>query len=138
MTTTQLIEFIQRETYAVLSTVNAGGAPESALVGIAVTRDLEIVFDTLKTTRKYANLHARPAAAFVIGCMGDKTLQFEGTATELAGADLERCKPVYFAKFKDGPSRENWPAICYFAVRPKWIRFSDYGETPALIEEFKF
>lgn len=134
----QLIEFIQGETYAVLSSINAAGKPESALVGIAVTAELELIFDSMKTTRKYANLCARPAVSFVVGCSGDQTLQFEGIAAELTGDELRRYKPVYFAKFKDGPSRENGPAICYFAVKPKWIRFSDYGETPPLVTEFEF
>lgn len=122
----------------VLSTVNAQGTPESALVGIAVTSDLEIIFDTVKTSRKYTNLVANSAAAFVVGCTGDATLQYEGTAMELAGAEMERCKTVYFAQYPDGPARQSWPGICYFVLKPKWIRFSDYGETPALIEEVRF
>jgi pyridoxine/pyridoxamine 5'-phosphate oxidase len=138
MTKGALFSFIDGQKFAVLSTVNAKGAPEAALVGIAVTPELEIVFDTVKTSRKYANLSANPAAAFVVGCTGDKTLQYEGMASELRSAELERCKTAYFAKFPDGPSREAWPAICYFVLTPKWIRFSDYGETPALIEEFRF
>jgi len=138
MTKDELHAFIDAQTYAVLSTVDPKGAPQAALVGIAVTKDLEIVFDTVKTSRKYKNLTANPAAAFVVGCTGDATLQYEGRAAELAGAELERYKAVYFAKFPDGPSRLSWPNICYFVLKPKWIRFSDYGETPALIEEFRF
>jgi general stress protein 26 len=138
MTKAQLVAYIQTQKYAVLSTVNANGAPEAALVGVAVTKDLEIIFDTLTTTRKCANLRARPCAAFVVGCTGDETLQYEGTASEPTGPALERCKKAYFAKFPDGPIREKWPDICYFLLKPTWIRFSDYGETPTLIQEFKF
>lgn len=138
MTKHELFAFMQSQKYAVLSCVNEEGAPESALVGIAVTPELEIVFDTVKTSRKYANLCARPAASFVVGCTGDQTLQYEGTTQELAGAELERYKPIYFAAFPDGPSRQHLPATCYFVLRPKWIRFSDYGATPTLIEEFRF
>ena len=69
---------------------------------------------------------------------GDATLRYEGLAAELTGEELERYKGFYFAKFPDGPTRQSWPNICHFALRPKWIRFSGYGETPALIEEFRF
>jgi hypothetical protein len=138
MTKEQLFAFIQEQKYAVLSSVNAKGTPQSALVGIAATRDLEIIFDTTKTSRKHETLCANRAVAFVVGCTGDKTLQYEGEAWEPVGDELARCKAVYFAKFPDGPSREKWPTISYFVVKPKWIRFSDYGETPALIEEFRF
>lgn len=138
MTKEQLFQFMQGQKFAVLSSVNSEGGPESALVGIAVTAELEIIFDTLTTSRKYANLKANPAAAFVLGCTGDETLQYEGTASEPVGAELARVQAVYFAKWPDGPTRMNRPNICYFVLKPKWIRFSDYGETPTLIEELTF
>ena len=138
MTKNQLFAFIHGQTLAVLSTVSERGTPQSALVGIAVTPELEIIFDTVKTSRKYANLSANPAASFVVGCSGDATLQYEGAALEPVAGELERCKETYFARWPDGPSRLRWPGICYFVVKPKWIRFSDYGETPSLIEEFTF
>ncbi len=37
--------FMQPQTYSVLSTIGPAGTPQAALVGIAVTADLEIVFD---------------------------------------------------------------------------------------------
>jgi len=46
-------------------------APESALVAIAVTEDLEIVFDTLDSTRKYRNLISNPKASVVVGWEGE-------------------------------------------------------------------
>jgi general stress protein 26 len=138
MTKDELFAFIKRHKLAVLSTISPQGSPQSALVGIGVSANLEIIFDTVKTSRKYLNLSANPAAAFVVGCTGDETLQFEGTALEPTGHDLQRYQAIYFESYPDGPSRLSSPGICYFVVNPKWIRFSDYGETPALIEEFKF
>ena len=32
----------------------------------------------------------------------------------------------------------SWPGIVYFVVRPTWIRYSDYDQSPPLIHEFKF
>jgi len=135
VTKERLFTFIRGHKLAVLSTISAKGTPNSALVGIAVTPELEIVFDTVKSSRKYGNLIANPAAAFVVGCSGDETLQFEGVAREPVGEELARYQAAYFGTWEDGPSRLNWPGICYFAVKPTWIRFSDYGDTPALIEE---
>ena len=51
------------------------------------------------------------------------------------GADLGACKRAYFEACPDGPEREKWPDIAYVRVRPRWIRFSDFGQTPARIEE---
>jgi hypothetical protein len=63
MTTQFLYDFISRNKYAVLSTVNEKGLSEAALVGIAATTDLKIIFDTVTTSRKYKNLFSNPAIA---------------------------------------------------------------------------
>ncbi|SRR5712671_4207306 len=130
--------FIGRHKLAVLATATADGAPQAALVGIAVTPDLEIVFDTLRTTRKARNLQENSSAALVIGCTEEITCQYEGVATELSGDDLAKYKRTYFTAFPDGPTRESWPGITYYVVRPRWIRFSDYTQSPPRIEEVRF
>ena len=124
--------------YGVVSSIAANGIPQSALVGIAVTPELEIVFDTLNTTRKYKNLSERPACSFVVGWGGEKTVQYEGIAAEPTGVELERCQEAYFAVWPDGLARMSWPGIAYFVVRPKWVRYSDYDQNPPLIEEMLF
>ena len=124
--------------YGVVSSIAANRVPQSALVGIAVTPELEIVFDTLNSTRKYKNLIKQPSCSFVVGWGGEKTIQYEGTAAEPKGAELERCQEVYFAVWPDGLARMSWPGITYFVVRPKWVRYSDYDQNPPLIEEMLF
>ncbi len=121
-----------------LGSISPQGTPQSALVGIAVTPELEIVFDTVNTSRKYRNLTENPAASFVIGWDGEITLQYEGEAREPTGPELESYKQIYFAAWPECRSHQNWPGIAYFVVRPKWIRYSDYNQTPPLIEEFSF
>ena len=121
--------------YGVVSSVAADGTPQSALVGIATTPDLEIVFDTVKSSRKYPNLIARPSCSLVVGWSGEQTVQFEGVAEEPTGAELERCQQAYFAVWPDGRAHLAWPGIAYFLVHPRWIRYSDYDQRPPLIEE---
>ena len=48
----KLYDYILARRHAVLSTAGTRGEPEAALIGIAVTPELEIVFDTIETTRK--------------------------------------------------------------------------------------
>lgn len=123
---------------AVFSSIASSG-PQSALVGIAVTPDLEVIFDTVKHSRKYPNLVADPRCSLVIGTTSGTTVQYEGIAREVTeAAELTRLKETYFAAFPDGPSRESWPGIVYIAVKPTWIRYSDYGETPPVIETLTF
>src|SRR5262249_57276130 len=120
MTKADVVRFISGQKYGVLGSVGPDGRPQAALVGIAVTPELEIVFDTVRATRKYRNLSANRAASFVIGCTTEVTVQYEGIASELAGAEVARYQKIYFAKFEDGPSRLSWEGICYFVVRPRW------------------
>ena len=138
MTEAGLYDFIAKRKLAVLASVAKTNSPQSALVGIAVTPDLEIVFDTVKSSRKYPNLISEPACSFVIGWTGEQTVQYEGAAEELGGAELERYKKVYSQAWPDGPARQSWPGIVYFVVRPAWIRYSDFDQNPPLIREFTF
>jgi len=107
-------------------------------MGFAVTPGLEIIFDTVKSSRKYPNLKKNPRVAWVIGCTTEVTVQYEGVAEELSGAQLAEYKKTYFAKFPDGPEREKWPGIAYFVVRPKWVRYCDYNPGTRRIEEQRF
>jgi hypothetical protein len=140
MTKVDLFKFMTANKLGVLGTISRDGDPQSALVGIAVTSELEVIFDTLSSSRKYANLVANPTASFVIGLtdLPEITVQFEGRAFQPTGPELARYQHVYFAAYPDGPDRMNWPGIAYFVVQPKWIRYSDYDKQPPLIEEFSF
>ena len=73
-----LYRFMSQHRYGVVSSIGGEGNPQSALVGIATSPDLEIIFDTVKSSRKYSNLIARPACSFVVGWSGEQTVQFEG------------------------------------------------------------
>jgi pyridoxine/pyridoxamine 5'-phosphate oxidase len=130
--------FMAKCRYGVVSSIANDGRPQSALVGIATTRELEIVFDTVNTSRKYRNLIEHPSCSMVVGWDGEQTVQLEGVATEPKGQDLKRYQEKYFAFWPDGVARASWPGIAYFVVRPRWIRYSDYDQSPPLIEEFAF
>lgn len=138
MTEADLYAFMATNRLGVLGTITRGGMPQSALVGIATTPQLEIIFDTVKSSRKYPNLVAQSACSFVIGGWGtgEQTVQYEGEAEELKSPELERYQGVYFQFWPDGPARMSWPGIVYFVVRPTWIRYSDFDQDPPLIVEF--
>jgi hypothetical protein len=136
MTPAELHAFMAAQRYGVVSSLGPGGTPQSALVGIAVTPECEAVFDTVKSSRKYPNLIARPACSLVLGWAGEQTVQFEGLASEPRGDELRRAQEAYFAVWPDGRDRVSWPGITWFLLRPTWIRFSDFDQTPPLVAEF--
>ncbi len=130
MTQADIYAFLSESKLAVLSTLGPSNLPQSALIGIAVTPELEIIFDTVKHSRKYPNLVSTPACSLVIGWTGERTVQYEGRAEELGGTELARYQEIYFTAWPDGPARQSWPGIVYFVVRPRWLRYSDYDRTP--------
>jgi pyridoxine/pyridoxamine 5'-phosphate oxidase len=138
MTEADVYRFVSECRLGVLASIAVDGTPQSALVGIAVTPELEIVFDTVKTSRKYPNLMARPSCSFVIGWAGERTVQYEGEAEELWAPDLEHYQEVYFHAWPECQAHMSWPAITYFVVRPRWVRYSDFNQNPPLIQEFRF
>jgi hypothetical protein len=130
--------FMTQQRYGVVSSLSPNNTPQSALVGIATTPNLEIIFDTIKSSRKYPNLIQHPRCSFVLGWNNEQTVQFEGLATQPTGDDLNRYQKIYFTAWPDGPSRLAWPGITYFVVLPKWLRYSDFNPNPPRIVELAF
>jgi hypothetical protein len=138
MTRAQLPNFIATHKLGVVSSIGEGGAPQSALVGIAVTPELKIVFDTLGQSRKAQNLYVNAACSIVIGWSGDITVQFEGLARGHKAEEEGPWKDAYFAAWPECRDHLKWPGIACFVVSPKWIRYSDFNQSPPEILEFKF
>ncbi|HUA13468.1 MAG TPA: pyridoxamine 5'-phosphate oxidase family protein [Candidatus Sulfotelmatobacter sp.] len=132
-----LFAFLNSHMLAVVSTVDPSGAPEAAVVGFGQTKDLELVFGTENTSRKYKNIMGNPRVAFVIG-WSDATVQYEGTARELSVEELQIIKDNYWKKNPRVKSRNVNPKERYFLVKPTWIRYTDLKTKPWNIQELKF
>jgi len=130
----QLLAFLRKHRLCVQASVAAEGGPQAAVVGYAVSDQLELIFDTLGSTRKAQNLRRDPRIAIVVGWDAEQTLQLEGLADEPVGDDLQRLKQLYLAAFPDGIERQSWPGISYLRVRPHWARFSDFGAGGSIVE----
>ncbi len=139
MTRAALLDFLRSHRHAVQASVSAQGRPQAAVVGVAVSDDFEIVFDTLRSSRKAENLAHAPAIALVFGSVAadaTRTLQLEGHADFPEGAERERLVRLYLSVFPEGRERQEWPGLTYVRVVPHWLRDSDYAETPPRIEEW--
>jgi hypothetical protein len=139
MTPAEMKQFVDSHRWAIEATSTVDGQPQAAIIGIAMSDSLEIVFDTLSTSRKAVNLRTNSRMAMVIGGWNDedpRTLQIEGEVDFPQGDELKRLADVYYSVFADGPSRLEWPELVYVRLRPRWARFSDYLAEPPVIEEF--
>ncbi len=128
MTRDELLAFLRARKLAVQASAASDGAPQAAVIGYAVSDDLELVFDTMSSTRKAENLRRDPRIALVVGWDDDQTVQLEGVADEPSGDELARLQRVYFDVYPDGVERRAWKGITYFRVRPAWARYSDFRE----------
>ncbi len=132
-------QLIRQNKLAVISTVNGKNEPESALVGIAVSVNMEIIFDTVKTSRKYHNILRNPKVALVIGWENEVTLQCQGEAEVLGrNEQADNLREVYYLSYPDGRERtETWPGLVHIKVTPHWFRYSNFNDPP-VIEEMIF
>ncbi len=133
----EIFEFMRSCRQGVIATAGFDGKPEAALLDIAVTPELEIIFETTDATRKIRNLRNNSQVSFVIGWRNNQSLQYDGAVDEPSGHALERITQQYFSIFPEKLSHRDWPGNHYFRVRPSWIRISDYN-SPRTVEEHHF
>src|ERR1700740_655142 len=92
-----IYQFISQNKLAVVSTIGKDGKPESALVGIAVSTNLELIFDTVETSRKYHNILANKHVSVVVGWDNETTLQYEGEAEVLSNdSAADNYRQIYY------------------------------------------
>jgi len=126
-------EFVRANPLGVVATAAPDGRPEAALVSFAVLPDGALLFNADSTTRKVHNLRADPRAAAVIGCVGERSLQVEGTATIESGEGRRRAGECYLAQFPGSRGLDD--AFALIRLVPEWIRFYDAGVVPAQVVE---
>lgn len=120
------LDFLRSTNLGAVATANEETGPQVALINFAVTNDLELVFETIQTTRKCENLREDPRVAFM-SWRGEYTLQYEGIADEPDEFALRELLETYFAAVPESRGHQGWPGLIYMRVRPRWIRLSRYG-----------
>lgn len=134
----KILSILKKNEHAVLSTISESGFPESALIGFGQTESLEIIFGTSNRARKYKNIAMNSKVSLVIGWESDAiTIQYEGEAFEIDDKDASYIEE-YLLKVPSAAIFKKNTDQRYFNVRPRWVRYCDYGQQPPLIEEHTF
>jgi pyridoxine/pyridoxamine 5'-phosphate oxidase len=123
MTRGEFAAFVRAAGIGVVATAGAGGQPEAALVGLAVTQAGEIIFDSKADARKMANIAGNPRVALVVGWQDDVSVQVEGHADILAGSERERYGAIYASQFPGSRVLDDEFAVV--RVTPRWLRYYD-------------
>ncbi len=134
-----LYNFIHSKKYMVLSTVNRQGNPESGLMAFGDTDNLEIIFGTYSSTRKYSNLIENPNVSVVIGTDDDmKSIQYEGIVTQVSKDLIDEIVSPYFTKNPYSLNFKNNLEQTYWVIKPKWIKYTDYSQSEIFTYEITY
>jgi uncharacterized pyridoxamine 5'-phosphate oxidase family protein len=133
-----LFNFIKEHKLGVISTVTGDALPESAVVGISVSENLEIIFSSFSTSRKYHNLLKNPRVSFVIGWEKGQTVQYEGEAKELTQEEAEEELETSLEKIPSIAKFVQREYEVVYKVAPKWLRFTNLSADPWDRFELKF
>jgi len=133
MTRAQFVAFVRAARQGVVATVDVRGNPEAALVGLAVTDEAEVIFDSLTEARKVRNIRAHPRVALVVGWDNGVSVQVEGSADIVSGAERDRYGEVYLSQFPGARALADEFSIV--RVVPHWLRYYDARPGSALVAE---
>lgn len=100
--------------------------------------ELEVAFDTVERSRKFANLMRDPRVSLAAGWRGEVTVQLVRQSAAHSSTELGPYREIYFRKFPDGPARLKREGKSYFVITPRSIRYSDFKQSPPEIVEFSF
>ena len=134
----QILDFLHSHDDCVLSTIGADGAPQSATVGFSENTRGELMFGTFDTSRKFRNLQRDQRVSVVVGFEGSTTVQYEGIARQLTGAELQERQKAHFAKIPSVEQYKDNPGQVYFTITPTWARYTNYHAHPWKIHELEF
>lgn len=133
-------EYVASQILGVIATVNKDNYPESALIALTESNNLELIFGTYNTTRKYQNLMQNPHVAITFGNDVDEaiTVQYEGVAEEIPEQEIDRYRALHIAKNPRSEKYAHKPEQRYFKVSPTWIRYVDLKTNPQIEFEINF
>lgn len=120
-------DFLQKEHLCVISTVSIDNTPQSAVMAFSQTKNLEIIFQTPNTTRKYNNLKKNKNISIATGWSLDEfiTVQYDGVANEIASEKLDEVRQIHVSKNETSKKYAYIEENKFFIVEPKFIKYSD-------------
>ncbi len=133
-----VLDYISKERVGVVSTISGNGSPEAAALIISQKSNLELIFQTPNTSRKYTNLKRNPRVAIVFGFDTDEfvTVQHEGIAREASPDEFDQLAAVHQAKSPQFAKYGRLPENKFFVVKPTWVRYWDFNSGQQFVLTF--
>lgn len=132
-----LLTFLKSKDLAILSTASLEGKTESAVMAITVRDDFTVLMNTESNARKVSNILNNPQASLVVGGLNsDPSVQIDGLCRVLDNQESQAAREFMIKihpELKDYFSENSK----FISLKPQWFRWSDYGQAPPEIVEFK-
>lgn len=132
-------QFVLGNRLSVVGTIDQAGCSHSSVMHYSTTPDLRVLyFSTDDRSDKAKNSRTNEHASVVIGWSEQDwiTVQMRGQLSVLvSGEELRAAKAAHYAVHPNSQKFENDPHTVFLAFRPRWIRYSDLGLEPPVIEE---
>jgi general stress protein 26 len=133
----QILQFLSKHEFCVISSVNQAGKPESAFVAFSNTDQLDLMIGTSIKSRKYKNISKNPAVSIVIADLSGE-VQYEGLAHEVDRTNLDAEVAEHFAKLPGSKKYRQDPTQTWIRIKPTWIRYIEHGDVDQVNEITEF
>ena len=136
----KILDFIRREKYAVISSVNQAGQSESALIAFSETESYEIIFMTNEKTRKIQNILLNPNVSIVVGFDPEvlTSIQMEGVARVLLLESAGEYADIHYQKQPGSLAHKKTPGECIVVINLLWARYTNYSPKQTEVFEEHF
>ncbi len=128
--------FLKSQKHMVIATAS-NGIPEAALVGFCEGEDLNLVFGTSTTSRKFQNIQNNSRVALVFSDDKGITVQYEGIVSILLGKELAFYKKLYFEKSPGVKKYDSESNQIYLKIVPLWLRYTNKRKEPTEVFEIR-
>lgn len=133
-TKTLFDSILYKNSICTLATASLDGKPEAATIQYIADEKYNLFFESFPTYRKYKNFASNPRVSVVITNPEMKTVQMDGTVSELSGDDAERAKQKIIDEHGKGVGYLFAPNVLFFRFTPSWIRVLVDGNYPPTYE----
>jgi general stress protein 26 len=135
----RLYEFLRAGRLSVITTCAFKGEPHSSVMHYScATEVVNLCFSTDDRSVKARNCRENSQASVAIGWSEVDwiTVQMRGAVRALIlPEEVAVAKKAHYAVHPNSRRFENDPHTLFLLFKPNWIRFSDLGVEPAIVEE---
>ena len=135
----RLFRFLREGRVSVLSTCTLKGEPHSSVMHYSCAAEPPgLYFSTDDRSSKARDCRENPRASVAVGWSETEwvTVQMRGGLRALTSpAELQAAKAAHYAVHPSARQFDRDPHTIFLAFEPDWVRFSDLGAAPAIVEE---